>query len=80
VYYALRNRHVVYAIVRDQGATPQLPRVVAGRPNVPGFSGDGGLASNALLNQPCGVAVDADGSILILDAANFRVRRCRRFP
>jgi sugar lactone lactonase YvrE len=40
-----------------------------------GFHGDGGLASSARLNQPRGVAVDAEGHIWIADTGNHRVRR-----
>ena len=39
-----------------------------------GFSGDGGLASNAELGSPEGVAVGGAGNLLIADAANNRVR------
>jgi hypothetical protein len=40
-----------------------------------GFSGDGGSATDAQLNQPQGVAVTADGGFLIADSSNQRVRR-----
>ena len=40
-----------------------------------GFSGDGGLATNAQINQPFGVAVDTAGNIYIADLYNYRVRR-----
>jgi hypothetical protein len=41
----------------------------------PGFSGDGGPATEAHLNLPYSVAVTADGGFLIADAGNRRVRR-----
>lgn len=40
-----------------------------------GFSGDGGLASEARLNNPIGVAFDGDGRLLIGDSGNNRLRR-----
>jgi sugar lactone lactonase YvrE len=40
-----------------------------------GFSGDGGQATQAQLSAPLGVALDAQGRILIADFANHRVRR-----
>jgi sugar lactone lactonase YvrE len=42
-----------------------------------GFSGDSGLATNASLNAPRGVAVDAAGSVFIADTFNSRVRVVR---
>jgi hypothetical protein len=38
------------------------------------FSGDGGPATRAQLNDPDGVVVDGDGNLLIADAGNLRVR------
>ncbi len=40
-----------------------------------GYSGDGGLAANAKLNYPNGVAVDSAGDLFIADNNNNRIRR-----
>jgi trimeric autotransporter adhesin len=40
----------------------------------PGFSGDGGPATSALLAQPNGVAVDSAGNLYIVDSLNQRIR------
>lgn len=39
-----------------------------------GFSGDGGQATAAQLNNPTGVAVDSTGKLHIADSSNFRLR------
>ncbi len=40
-----------------------------------GFSGDGGLAVNAQLNRPSGLAIDNFGTLYIADSGNSRIRR-----
>ncbi len=47
---------------------------VAGN-GTPGFSGDGGPATNAQLNTPTSIAVDGSGNIYISDSLNLRIRR-----
>jgi len=41
----------------------------------PGFSGDGGAATNARLNSCYGVAIDGSGNLFIADTANNRIRK-----
>lgn len=49
-------------------------QVVAGTGR-PGFSGDGGAATSAQLNQPYGIALDKAGNLYVADLGNARVRR-----
>src|SRR5208283_3293396 len=52
---------------------------VAGN-GIESFSGDGGPASSAPLNQPLGVAVDPAGDIYIADSGNNRIREVLANP
>jgi len=60
--------------IRRVDAGTGIITTVAGT-DVAGFSGDGGPATAAQLNQPFSVAVGAAGNILIADQLNQRVRR-----
>ncbi|HJZ57891.1 MAG TPA: hypothetical protein VKE74_23240 [Gemmataceae bacterium] len=39
-----------------------------------GFGGDGGKAADAMLNEPYGIAFDADGQLYIVDRLNYCIR------
>ena len=43
-----------------------------------GYSGDGGLATEARLNGPYGMALDAAGNLYVSDRNNNRIRRIDR--
>ena len=60
---------------RVRKVSPQgVITTVAGNGNS-GFSGDGGPATSAQLSYPCGLAVDAAGSLFISDTNNQRIRK-----
>src|SRR5207244_13359944 len=59
--------------VRSLNARGQL-QTIAGD-GMPRFSGDGGPATQASLEYPEGVAVDAAGNIYIADSRNDRIRK-----
>ena len=40
-----------------------------------GFSGDGGLGTNAQLNTPLSIAIDPSGNQVFADSSNYRVRK-----
>ena len=68
-YVALPHGDVIIRIAPDGTQT-----VVAGN-GTEGFSGDGGLATEAELGDPTGVAVAPDGSLYIAEEANNRIRK-----
>jgi sugar lactone lactonase YvrE len=55
-------------------ATDGIITTVAGT-GARGFSGDGGPAINATVNEPTDVALDAAGNLYIADAGNVRIRK-----
>jgi hypothetical protein len=60
--------------IRKIASGSSIITTVAGNGTV-GFSGDGGPAVLAQLNEDVGVSVDGDGSIYIADKSNNRIRK-----
>lgn len=54
--------------------TSGMIATVAGN-GTPGYNGDGGLATNASLFRPRGVAVDPNANLHIADTENYRIRK-----
>jgi hypothetical protein len=56
---------------------PRVPdgTIATAAGTVPGFAGDGGPATQARLNAPLDTAFLADGSYVVADSANDRIRR-----
>jgi uncharacterized protein (TIGR03437 family) len=69
VYFISSGNNRVFEVNLDGVLT-----TVAGT-SVAGYSGDGGLATNAGLNGPTGLAIDSAGNLYIADSGNGRVRR-----
>lgn len=64
-------------LVQKVDAATQIVSAAAGQYKNPlnfGFTGDGGLATNATLNN-VGIAVDSAGNLYIADTGNDRVRK-----
>jgi len=59
--------------IREVLASTGVISTIAGT-GAAGFSGDGGLATSALLNYPTAVAVDSTGNVYIADTNNHRIR------
>ena len=64
----------MYNIIRRVEAQSGIITTVAGN-GTRGYAGDNGPATNASLNSPSGVAVDALGNLFIADTQNSVIRR-----
>ena len=62
------------AIASGRSVLPGIIRTVAGT-GVRGFSGDGGIATQAQLDSPYGILLDPRGNLFVADLGNSRVRR-----
>jgi sugar lactone lactonase YvrE len=70
LYVAERDNHVIRKIDMKTGKIS----TVAGT-GTAGFSGDNGPGTKAQLRQPHSILFDRDGSLLICDIGNHRIRR-----
>lgn len=70
MFFVERLNHVV----RRVDAKNQIISAVAGT-GTPGFSGDGGPATRATLNQPHSIQFDSNGDLYICDILNHRIRK-----
>jgi DNA-binding beta-propeller fold protein YncE len=70
LYVAEKYNHVVRAIDLDAGT---ISTVVG--TGIPGFSGDGGPATQAQIDSPHGIAFDAAGDLYVVDTNNHRIRK-----
>jgi DNA-binding beta-propeller fold protein YncE len=70
IFVAERDNHVIRRI----DASTKRISTLAGTGEA-GYGGDGGPAAQAQLRQPHSIAFDRDGSLLICDIGNNRVRR-----
>jgi streptogramin lyase len=70
LYFSDTNNHRV----RKVDAKTGIISTVAGN-GQKGFGGDGGKATDAKLNEPYGLELDAEGNLFIVDRLNFCVRK-----
>ena len=61
-------------VIREITASTGMISTYAGTPESCGYTGDGGAATSARLNQPQAVTVDSSGNVYIADTYNNRIR------
>jgi trimeric autotransporter adhesin len=71
VYYSDHQNHAVRVISKSTG---KVTTIAGLGPDHAGYSGDNGLAVNATLNTPEGIALDQDGRLYIADGGNSVIR------
>jgi len=63
-----------YCDVRKIAAGTKVITTYAGVSSKCGYSGDGGVATNAMMNYPHDVSLDSAGNLYITDISNHRIR------
>lgn len=72
IYFTDYASHVVRKI---RASTGIITTIAGNYSLVAGYSGDGGLAINAILSNPTGICIDASGNLYIADAGNNCIRK-----
>jgi hypothetical protein len=72
IYFSDGNNHVIRKV-----SASGIITTVAGN-GAPGYSGDGGKATAAMLQYPTDIALDAAGNLYIADTLNNRIRIVRK--
>jgi sugar lactone lactonase YvrE len=75
LYVADTGNHVVRAIDLSSGIANATVSTVVGTPATLGYFGDGGPASDALLDVPQAITRCSNGDLFVADTGNDRVRR-----
>jgi hypothetical protein len=70
LYIVVQGAHVIRKV-----NTSGIITTVAGVNNAPGFSGDGGPATQAEMNNPTADSFDASGNLYVSDQLNHRIRK-----
>jgi len=73
LYFADSESNMIRKVV-PAAATGTITLVAGSTSGLSGFSGDGGQATSAQLDDPTGVAVDTCGNVYIADSRNSRIR------
>jgi hypothetical protein len=75
LFIADKDNHRIRKVAAGTGITTTVAGTGTG-----GFSGDGGSATGARINNPTSVAVDESGNLFIVDKNNQRIRKIAPAP
>jgi len=70
LYFPDANNNIIRALDLETG----MVETVVGN-HERGYAGDGGMATEAALNRPFGIAFDAEGDLYVCDTFNSRIRK-----